>query len=284
MTISQLCTSARRRLEEKFSSGEAQALIRETMLQLKGYSAVDLVVNGEKDASEYLERKVMTVVDRLLASEPIQYIFNRCHFYGLDFTVTPDVLIPRPETAELVDFIVKRYSSQSDLRVMDLCTGSGCIACALARNLPFSRVTGIDISQKAVEVARKNAAELKVRVRFEQDDIFTLSAPPTPAYDIIVSNPPYIADSERQMMEANVLEHEPHIALFVSDTNPLCFYRKISNYALKALCPGGTLWFEINPLYADRLIEMMKQAGWAEITLTRDTSGHLRFINATLPL
>ena len=284
MTISQLCTDARRRLEEKFSSGEAQALIRETMLRLKGYTAVDLVVNGDKDASDYLEGKVMEVVDRLLGSEPIQYIFNRSHFYGLDFTVTPDVLIPRPETAELVDLIVRRYSSKSDLRVLDLCTGSGCIACALARNLPFSQVTGIDISPKALEVARQNAAELRVRVRFEQADIFTLTAPPSPAYDIIVSNPPYIADSEKPLMEPNVLDHEPHIALFVPDANPLCFYRNISSYALKALCPGGTVWFEINPLYADKLAEMMKQAGWDEITLTRDTYGRIRFLNATLPL
>lgn len=284
MTINQLCTATRGRLQDKFGSGEARALVSEMMERLKGFSSVDLVVNGEKEASEYLEGKVSAVVDRLLADEPIQYIFGRAHFYGMDFAVTPDVLIPRPETAELVDFIVKRYSSRSDLRVLDICTGSGCIACALARNLPFSQVTAIDISSGALKVARQNAAALKVKVRFEQADIFTLAPPDRPSFDIIVSNPPYIAESESQTMGKNVLDHEPHLALFVPDSNPIAFYRAISAYARKALCPGGTIWFEINPLYAHSLMEMMKGHGWDDITLTRDTSGHLRFLNATLPL
>ncbi len=283
MTISQLCTEARRSLQQKYDSGEAQALVREMMERLKGYSAVDLVVNADKEASDYLEDKVKSVVSRLLADEPIQYIFGRAHFYGLDFAVTPDVLIPRPETAELVDLIVKRYSSQSDLRVMDICTGSGCIACALARNLPFSLVTAIDISPKALEVARQNAAELKLEVTFEQDDILSLAPPREPAFDIIVSNPPYIAESEAQTMEKNVLDHEPRIALFVPDSDPLRFYRAISAYALKALCPGGTIWFEINPLYAAGLKDMMRRDGWEDITLSRDTAGRLRFLNATPP-
>lgn len=284
MTISQLCTEARRELERKFAPGEAQALVRETMKRLKGYSAVDLVVNGDKEASDFIETKVREVTKRLLNNEPIQYIFGRAYFYGLDFTVTPDVLIPRPETAELVDFIVKRYSGKTDLRVLDICTGSGCIACALGRNLPFSEVTAIDISPQALDVARHNAADLKVKVKFEQADIFALAPPERACFDIIVSNPPYIADSERQLMDANVIDHEPHLALFVPDDNPIAFYRVISGYALKALCPGGTIWFEINPLYAASLVEMMESAGWEDVTLDRDTSDHLRFLTATLPL
>ena len=205
MTLGQSIAETRKRLEPHYSDGEARALVREILFRLKGWTPVDIAVKADEPVSGFIQSKISEAVDRLLRDEPVQYIFRRATFYGLDFTVTPDVLIPRPETAELVDIIVGDHSGQSDLRVADLCTGSGCIACALARNLPFAEVTAIDISEPAIAVARENASQLKVDVDVRRDDVLALTPPEAPLYDIIVSNPPYITQSEKTSVDANVL-------------------------------------------------------------------------------
>ncbi|MDE7397649.1 MAG: peptide chain release factor N(5)-glutamine methyltransferase, partial [Muribaculum sp.] len=188
-------------------------------------------------------------------------------------------LIPRPETEELVDMIVDQWSDKSDLTVLDLCTGSGCIAVSLARVLKFPKVEAIDISEAALSVARRNATAQRVSVKFSQADILKWTSDEN--YDIIVSNPPYIADSERTAMEPNVLQWEPAIALFVPDDDPLRFYRPIAAIAARQLNEdGGTLYLEINPLFADELTDLLKEYGLRNIEVHRDMTGHKRFVTA----
>lgn len=258
-------------------------MVRIIMEHLKGYTTVDLAVKANDEVSDFLSGKVDETVNRLLADEPIQYIFSEASFYGMRFKVTPAVLIPRPETEELVDMIVGQWGKRSDLCVLDACTGSGCIAIALARNLPFSRVDAFDISGEALAIAEENEKKLKTRIGFFKADALNLPAPSRETYDIIVSNPPYIAEHERSSMEPNVLLHEPEKALFVPDSDPLLFYRSISSYALKALKPGGMIYFEINPLFSDRLASEMKAEGWDDVTVNLDMQKHRRFLSAKLP-
>lgn len=281
LTYGQLAADTRSRLESHYSAGEARAMTRIIFERLKGFSQTDMLLKADEEVSDYIAGKVDTVVKRLLDNEPIQYIFGIADFYGLEFKVTPDVLIPRPETAELVDMIVKDADGRSDLAVLDLCTGSGCIACALARNLPFADVSAVDISKKALEIAESNAKSLKVRVNFSNADVLSLNPYPD-SYNIIVSNPPYITDSEKAEMEQNVLAHEPALALFVPDSDPLRFYCPIAQFASESLKKGGALYLEINPLFADAVKNELKAAGFDEIDIVRDSAARNRFVRARL--
>ena len=200
-TYGEVAREARRRLAAVYPPGEAAMMVRIIFEQLKGFSQVDMIVNDAKPCSAFISGEADKAVRRLLDGEPIQYIYGTARFCGLDFAVSRAVLIPRPETEELVDSIVSRYGSRRDLRVLDVGTGSGCIAVALARALPFAEVDAIDISADALAVARSNAKRLKVSVDFRIADALAMTAPPAPLYDIIVSNPPYIAESERAAME-----------------------------------------------------------------------------------
>ncbi len=283
MTLHELCTDAASRLSARFGPGEAKWMVRIMMSELKGYTQADIAIKSADEVSEYLAGKVKSVTDRLLNDEPIQYIFSSTVFYGLTLKVTPATLIPRPETEELVDMIVRRWSGHDDLRVLDACTGSGCIALALARNLPFSRVDAFDVSTAALEVARQNNAALKTSVRFFEADALHLPAPAQPCYDIIVSNPPYIAEHEKASMEPNVLLHEPHSALFVPDSDPLEFYKALAAYAMEALRAEGMLYFEINPLYAAELKKLMETDGWEDVELYPDMQRLTRFLTAREP-
>lgn len=282
MTVKEVADKAFRRLAPRYGAGEARWMVRLMMEEFKNYSPVDMAVRGDFEAGENVERRIDGTVGRLLDGEPIQYIFGRARFYGMNLKVTPEVLIPRPETEELVDLIVKDRGDRSDMRVLDVCTGSGCIAIALARNLPFSQVDAIDISPGALAVARNNAAELKAAVDFTEADALNMQAAEAGKYDIIVSNPPYIAESERAEMDPNVLEHEPALALFVPDSDPLRFYMAIARYAFKALREDGRLYFEINTLYASELKEEMKRMGWNDVDVLADMQKNLRFLIASL--
>lgn len=259
---------------------EATAMVRLIWDALKGWDATRLLLNADKPVSDFTADSFRRIADRVIAGEPLQYVLGWADFYGMRLKVTPATLIPRPETAEMVDMIVDGAADRRDLDVLDIATGSGCIAIALARNLPFARVTATDISQPALDVADENARTLKARVSFVRDDILTAAVPAAPLYDIIVSNPPYIAESERESMEQRVVAHEPASALFVPDTDPLRFYDAISRYALGALRSGGSLWLEINPLFADRLSRSLRNQGWAEVTTVNDIHGRKRFIHA----
>lgn len=266
-------------LVPRFGKGETEAMIRLIFHHLKGWNATDMVINSDKELSEYTRGKIDEILERVLKGEPIQYVTGEAYFYGMDLMVTPDVLIPRVETQELVDFIVKKYDGVSDLKILDVGTGSGCIAIALARNLPFAQVTGIDISEKALAVAKENGKKLKANVNWVKADVFNFS-PDADSFDIIVSNPPYVMMSEQRDMETNVLGHEPWVALFVPDDDPLRFYRRIAKMGIDALKDGGTLWFELNAQLADETAKLVKSLGYEDVTLERDIAGKWRFIEA----
>lgn len=283
MTLTQLTASATARLTPHYGAGEARWMVRIMMEHLKGYTEVDLAIKGPETVSDYLRTKVDETVRRLLDDEPIQYIFGSARFYGLTMKVTPATLIPRPETEELVEMIVRDAAGRTDLRVLDICTGSGCIALALGRNLVFPEITATDISADALAVARENARSLKVSVDFRREDALKMTPPAEPHYDIIVSNPPYITPDEKAAMSDNVLRYEPQQALFVPQDEPLEFYTPTAAYAMKALTPKGRLYFEINPRYGSMLAAQLRSEGWQDVTVSLDMYRKQRFISATRP-
>lgn len=264
------------------SQGEGDGAASIVFDDVAHYSRTFIFANGEREITADMQARIEAVVDKIAAGEPVQYAVGHARFMGNDFIVTPDVLIPRPETAGLVDMIIDRWSGRSDLAVLDIGTGSGCIAISLARALPFSRVSGIDISESAIKVAQENARNLRVNVDFYVADIF--KAMPRPdSYDIIVSNPPYIADSEAAEMDKRVLDYEPHTALFVPDSDPLRFYKAIAVYGRKALKSGGQLYFEINSRYADAMYDLLTYSGYEQVGIERDYKGNYRYAIAMQP-
>lgn len=267
-------------LTPRYGDREASWIVRALLEDVMGWTATDIVLKGDYEFNDYTVQKLDAMVSRICDGEPVQYVTGRAPFYGLTFRVTPAVLIPRPETAALVDMIVTDAGGRSDLKVLDCGTGSGCIAIALARNLPFSIVTAIDISADALDVARTNNADLGTRVDFRQADMLSLPLADNNRYDIIVSNPPYIAENERSSMESHVLDHEPATALFVPDNDPLRFYRATAAYAIHALTAGGRLYFEINPLFAHSLDTMLR-TDFDDVRIIRDSHGQLRYATAT---
>lgn len=281
MNFSETVNDLKKRLSPIYGEGESKAMVRLIFHHLKGWGATDIIVNGDKQVSPYVHSLIERIMIRLTRGEPIQYVLGEARFYGIDLKVNRNVLIPRPETEELVDMIVKE-NRRSDLRVLDIGTGSGAIAIALSRNLRFPRVTAIDISKEALEVADENARRLHADIFFREKDIFTYM-PPEESYDIIVSNPPYIPEEEKSGMERNVLDFEPALALFVPDSEPLLYYNRISEVAIHALAPGGALYLEINPRFADTLREMLQETGLTDVKIFKDISHRQRFIRANMP-
>lgn len=250
---------------------------------LRGFSTVDLVLRSDFQLGQATSERISNIVTRLLAGEPLQYILHHARFHGMNLFVNPSVLIPRPETEALVDIIIDREGSLPDLHVLDLCTGSGCIALALARNLKFPTITATDLSPDALAVARRNASNLKINcIRFVEADLLAGATPILPSLDFIVSNPPYIAQSEAKDMDSNVLDHEPHQALFVPDSDPLIFYRAIADYGCRCLKPGGRLYLEINPIYTSQLSNLLSSKGYKNIEMLPDSQRLTRFILASL--
>lgn len=285
MTLSNLLSSATKRLAPQLGLYEAKATVRIIIETLKGYDPVQVLMHGDDEISDFIKRKISNVVDRVLAGEPVQYVLSTARWYGMDFKVTPDVLIPRPETQGLVDLIVNEWAGKPDLKVLDLGTGSGAIAIALSRNLTFPNVTAVDISPKALDIAKENANALKAKIKTVVWDIFKLGdsgrALPT-RWDIIVSNPPYVLDSERLGMDARVTEHEPSLALFVPDADRVRYYEAIARYAKETLSKGaGMLYFEINPLTVKEVVtELDKLKVFTDIHVLRDSFGKERYLSA----
>ena len=230
---------------------------------------------------------IYNVLDQLKTAEPIQYILTETEFYGLPFRVNKSVLIPRPETEELVDWILKTVkknpSIAENIHVLDIGTGSGCIPITLKSYLPQASLTAIDISRDALAVATSNAVRNRVDVTFIQDDILNpQSAIQQSSYGIIVSNPPYVLLSEKEQMHANVLDHEPHLALFVPDENALLFYKQIVAFASTHLNNQGLLFLEINENYGQAMIDLLTQNGFVDIELRKDLRGRDRMLKATV--
>jgi release factor glutamine methyltransferase len=254
---------------------EVQAMIRVICEDIFNYDQVDVALRQESELPDFAQERITDAISRLRRHEPLQHIVGSARFHGHKFKVTPAVLIPRPETEQLVDLIIDENRG-SDLRVLDMGTGSGCIAISLARALKFAQVDALDVSRDALEVARQNADALKVKVRFFESDMF---APQPPArYDIIVSNPPYICWSEREAMEPNVKDYEPGQALFVPDNDPLLFYKAIAPYAAQSLERGGRLYLEINRRFGAEVKRLLEDNGFDEVRIIDDSYGNPRLV------
>ena len=277
-----------RQLAQIYDEGEAKAIARMTYEVRYRLTLSDLCLGKDTQLSADDQTQLEEIAKRLLQGEPIQYVLEHADFYGRTFWVNKHVLIPRPETEELCLWIVSEVRGKRlevrDYSALDIGTGSGCIAITLAAEIPEARVTAWDISTEALAVARENAKRTNVHVSFEQMDTLHLTSDiilqTSGAFDLIVSNPPYICNKERETMETNVLEHEPHTALFVPDDNPLLFYRAIAQYGLTALKTGGWLYFEINPLYAEALVDMLRKMSYHDIEIKEDQYGKQRMIRA----
>ena len=266
-----------------YDAGEAQAIVRTVLDVEYGMTLTDIICGKVNELSSDEERNLEEIIARLQNGEPVQYVLGEADFAGRTFHVEPGVLIPRPETAELCQWIEEEVSSlEADERkqILDICTGSGCIAITLGLTIPNSEVTGWDISEDALRIAQGNVEMLKAgNVRIEYQNALMLPKTAETA-DIIVSNPPYICEKEKADMEKNVLEHEPSIALFVPDEDPLKFYRAIAEYASSALKSEGALYFEINPIYEKETREMLEELGFKDIETKEDAFGKKRMMRA----
>ncbi len=280
-----------RNLAQLYGEGEAKAIARMVYEDCFGLTLPDIYLGKDTQLSAERQAESEEMLQRLLLGEPVQYVTGHTTFSGRTLTIDEHVLIPRPETAGLCSWIISEHSRQQSadrtITILDIGTGSGCIAVTLAAELPESDVTAWDISEEALQVAASNARSAGVDVSFAQVDVLHIPfdshvSSLTTRYDIIVSNPPYICYKERAMMEANVLDHEPHLALFVPDDDPLLFYRAIAQYGQTALNPGGWLYFEINPLYAEPLRHMLSGMHYTCIDIKDDQYGKQRMIRARL--
>lgn len=283
MTLAGLNDTVLATLKQALGPEEGRATARLVMEDLAGADRVRILTRGEYEPEPETVDRVLGAVRRIAAGEPPQYVVGFARWMGMKLKVTPATLIPRPETAGLVDIITDDCASRPDLRVLDIGTGSGCIAIALSRALPYSRVRAIDISADALAVARDNARDLHADVEFARTDILSAPAPEASTLDIIVSNPPYIPEGEADEVDGRVAACEPHGALFVPDDAPLLFYDAIARYAATALVPGGRLYFEINPHFADRLRDSLSSLGFTGADILRDSFGRLRYARAIKP-
>lgn len=283
MTLKEKIKEIKARLAVVVGEREAYWITRDIIDDVMGYTEVDMLIRGDELLSDFIMKKLNEIIERVEQGEPIQYVLGWARFEGNRYKVTRDTLIPRPETQELVDLIILRHGNEKDLRVIDVGTGSGCIAISLARGLKFPQVSAIDISQSALGVAQENAAILKTHVKFECRDALNLQRVGNERYNVIVSNPPYIADSERVNMESRVLDYEPATALFVPDEDPLRFYRAIAKWGTQVLLPGGAIYYEINPRYVEDMQLMMSVLGYIEIETIEDMQAKERFVCAKMP-
>jgi release factor glutamine methyltransferase len=277
MTIKELKENYHKILSEFFPSEEINSFIHLLSEKYLSYTRLDLAINASEVLSEENEKKFTIALERLSRQEPIQYIIGHTHFFGNDFLVDAYTLIPRPETEELVQWVIDDHGKTSgqSLKLLDLGTGTGCIAISLAKAIPASEVSAIDVSSEALSIAKKNAEQLEAKIQFIQADL--LSNPVlNDRYDVIVSNPPYVRNLEKKWMKPNVLDHEPSLALFVSDEDPLLFYRHIARLANAYLASSGILYLEINQYLSDDLRALLKQEGFEAIEIRNDIFGNPR--------
>lgn len=272
-----------RKLAQEYDEGEAKAVARMVYEVRYGLTLSDIYIGKDTQLSLDCQTELEEITKRLIEHEPVQYILGQADFCGRTFHVEPGILIPRPETEHLCHLITKHAANGFPIctppTILDIGTGSGCIAITLALDIPNSEVTAWDISPIALRVAKGNAEQLGAQVNVVENDMLQQTYQVAPQWDLIVSNPPYICDSEAEQMEANVLDYEPEIALFVPDDNPLQFYVPIMNYAQSALHPGGELWLETNPLYEEIIEERLLELGF-NVTAHDDQFGKTRFIQA----
>ncbi len=267
-------------LENLYPATEIKSFYYLIVEKLNSWSRTEIIANKNTVFSEQQHQTMLAFIKRLKNFEPIQYILGETEFYGLDFQVNASVLIPRPETEELVEWIQKENESKTVLDMLDVGTGSGCIAISLKNIFPNAKVDAYDVSEKALEVAIANAKKNSLLVNFSKVDILNQALQPSEKWDVIVSNPPYIPEQEKIEILPNVLNHEPHLALFVPNDSPLHFYSAIALFAIKNLKPKGKLYFEIHKDAGESCMELLSMLGFANIELRRDISGNDRMIRA----
>lgn len=301
MTIAEQEKTIIANLQPLYALEEARNLAYWTIMHVTGMNRSQMIINRQRDLSSNHVEEIDHILEELKRGKPIQYILSEAEFYGMNLLVSPDVLIPRPETEELVDWIINvvnssfgpQYvaeqmsigggvSSSFQLgRLLDLCTGSGCIPIALKKKIPHASIFAVDISAPALAIARENASRHNVDVAFILDDILNPQSDLlNVSYDLIVSNPPYVRASEKSQMHINVLDYEPHLALFVSDDDALIFYEHIADFAVGHLNDGGYLFFEINEFLAQQTIDLLCQKGFQQIELRKDLRGKDRMLKA----
>lgn len=248
---------------------------------LLNYSKIELRMKGNEVISQQDVKTLDEMLTRLMAFEPIQYILGETFFYDLRFRVSPHVLIPRPETEELVDWVLKDYAGKK-VKVLDIGTGSGCIAVTLAKNLPLAEISGCDIDEKAIEISLLNARSNETQVSFFLFDVLNPFPTQDKRYNVLVSNPPYVRESEKALMQANVLHYEPHKALFVTDDDPLLFYKAIADLGHEILLPGGSIYCEINEKFPEETLRIFYNRSYKTAEMRPDINGKPRMIKAGL--
>lgn len=265
-------------LDALYPQEESETFFKILSQEYLKLAAFEIPLNFQLELTEAQQTYFDQALKRLEKFEPLQYIVGTTEFYGFPFVLSPDVLIPRPETEELVDWIYTDFKDQ-ECTVLDIGTGSGAIAVSLAKVLPKASVSALDVSAKALKIAAENAMANAVNIKFIEQDILACETL-AESYDVIVSNPPYVRDLEKTEIKPNVINYEPHLALFVPDDNALLFYRKIAELALKALQPNGILYFEINQYLGEQTVSLLKNIGFSKVELRSDFAGNPRMIKA----
>lgn len=282
MKIQQAFQHLKTQLETVYEPAEAANIADWAMEALTGYRLSERIKHGDELLDAAQTADLQQYITQLLAHRPVQYVLGESYFYGLKLWVTEAVLIPRPETEELVDWILKSTDKGGKLQVIDIGTGSGCIPLALKKNMPLAEVYAADISEDALAVARKNAQDLQLDVHFKLMDILDPEqGDGQPQWDIIVSNPPYITVAEKAAIQPNVLDYEPHLALFVSNNDPLQFYKVIETFARKKLKPGGRVFLELHRDFAEETALYYRDRGWQTI-LRKDMQDNNRMLCCSL--
>ncbi len=265
-------------LESLYPPHEAEEMAYRLWAFYFNRTKVDVVLRAGEKLCEREEESLNQALQALLRGEPLQYVLGEADFYGLKFKVNAHVLIPRPETEELVKLIIEHYASSPDVSILDVGTGSACIAVSLKKHLLTAEVHACDVSAAALNVAQHNAKRNGVKVDFFHDDILNPTLQTALIYDVIVSNPPYVRFSEKTQMRPNVLNYEPELALFVQDETPLLFYEAIAVYAQTVLRKGGRLYFEINEAFGEEVVLMLRRKGFANVHLLQDIFGKDRIV------
>ncbi|HLT52354.1 MAG TPA: peptide chain release factor N(5)-glutamine methyltransferase [Flavobacteriaceae bacterium] len=285
MIVKEILNIFHKELDTLYGKDEVDSFFNLLLEFYLDLNRIDLVLNPNLAITKTEEQPLFEALSRLKLEEPIQYILGETEFYGLKFKVNKHTLIPRPETEELVNWILEQVTSNNNqLSILDIGTGSGCIAISLAKNLPNAKVYAMDISKEALKIAKENAEINGVEVEFIHQDILGVNQNEIDSisqkFDIIVSNPPYVRHLEKNEMKKNVLDYEPHLALFVQDNEPLLFYKAIAQFAVKNLKPNGQLFFEINQYLGKEMIELLQELDFKEIKLKQDLFGNDRMIKA----
>jgi release factor glutamine methyltransferase len=271
------------RISPLYAEPESTSIVELVFRNLLNISRIELYQRFDSNLSNSQQFRLEEIVIELENFRPLQYILGETEFYGLIFKVGPGILIPRAETEELIEWIVNDSKKNSSLRVLDIGTGSGCIAVSLAKNLTTPVIDAIDVSEEALKYARKNAAINNCTVNFSQQDIFSFEKISPDTYDIIVSNPPYVPESDKNIIQPNILEYEPQLALFVPDSDPLLFYRRILNVVLLAGKPGCKVYFEIHENFGKEIHELFESQGFEDIALRKDIHGKDRMVAGKIP-